>query len=167
MLRAHLGSLGAKATGFDGYIKLAEQAFEKGKEAAKGATAKATEAIHAAVGGADTWKAIQAWAGKEATPEEKKDVNAALKAGGTQAKAMALWLAEKYRGAKGTTVEPASVAAPATARPGAAVEGGPLSAKDYAKEVQAARQKLGYKFEGSPTYAALQSRRILGQRSGL
>lgn len=167
MLRAHLGGMGAKAAGFDGYIKLAEQAFEKGKEKATGAQAKTTEAIHSAVGGADQWKAIQTWAGKEATAEEKKDVNAALRAGGTQAKAMALWLAEKYRGAKGTTVEPKRVADPSQSKPGAAVEGGPLSAKDYANATQKARATLGYKFEGSPQYAALQARRLAGQRAGL
>jgi hypothetical protein len=167
MLKAKLGQLGNKATGYEGFVALAEQAYAKGAEANKSKVAKDVAAIHAAVGGADQWKAIQAWASANADPHEKAEVNAALRSGGVAAKAMAQWLAGKYAKADGTTIEPADVVVPGGAGKAPASANGALSAKDYAAEVQAARQKLGYKFDGSKEYAALQARRTMGQRQGL
>lgn len=167
MLKAKLGQLGNKATGYEGFVALAEQAYAKGAEANKGKVAKDVAAIHSAVGGADQWKAIQAWASANAEPHEKAEVNAALRQGGVAAKAMAQWLAGKYATAAGTTVEPADIVTPGAAGKVASSANGALTAKDYATEVQAARAKLGWKFDGSKEYAALQARRVMGQRQGL
>lgn len=167
MLKAKLGQLGDKAKGFEGFVSLAEQSYAKSAESNKAKVAKDVAAIHSAVGGADQWKSIQAWASANAEPHEKAEVNAALRQGGVAAKAMAQWLAGKYAAAAGTTVEPADVVTPGSAGKAPASANGALSAKDYATEVQAARQKLGYKFDGSKEYAALQARRVMGQRQGL
>lgn len=167
MLKAKLGQLGDKAKGHEGFIALAEQAYAKGADAAKGKIAKDVAAIHQAVGGEAQWKTIQKWASENAEPAEKVEVNAALRQGGVAAKAMAQWLAGKYAKAAGTTVEPASVVVPDASKPGAPAVNGALSAKDYAAEVAAARQKLGWNFDGSREYQALQARRAAGKRAGL
>lgn len=168
MLKAKLGQLGSKAVGFEGFVALAEQAYAKGAEENKATVAKNVADIHKAVGGEANWKAIQTWASANAEPSEKVGVNAALKAGGIQAKAMALWLADKYSKASGTTVEPAPVLAPgAGGKPESPNTGGHLSAAQYAVETQKARQKLGYRFEGSKEYASLQARRMAGRRAGV
>lgn len=169
-LRAHLGALGDKAKGYENFVKLAESAYNKGKAENEVKVAKTVEAIHAVVGGAEQWKAIQKWASENAEPDEKVSVNAGLKAGGAQAKAMARYLAECYAKAKGTTVEPAEVVARdagGASRQPAAGANGALSAKEYAVAVQAARQKLGWDFDGSKEYASLQARRRAGKRAGI
>lgn len=167
MLKAKLGQLGDKAKGFEGFVALAEQSYEKGKAANAGKVAKDVAAIHQAVGGEEQWKAIQKWASANAEPDEKASVNAALKQGGVAAKAMAQWLASKYAGAKGTTVEPADIVAEGAAGKAASTVTGALSAAAYAVEVQATRAKMGFKFEGSREYAALQARRLAGKKAGL
>lgn len=165
MLKAKLAGMGAKATGWEQYVALAEESDKQFKETQATKVKADTENVHNAVGGAENWKAISKWAGENATPEEKASVNAALKGGGLQAKLMAEWLAGKYSKAKGTTVTPATVVKDgAKAAPGAT---GALTAAAYATEVQALRQKMGFKMDGSPAYQALQARRNAGRRSGM
>lgn len=164
LLKAKLAGMGDKAKGWERFIALAEKSFADTKAKTADKVAKDTAAIHAVVGGPDEWKAISEWAGANAEPEEKAAVNAALKAGGIQGKAMAAYLAGLYGRAQGTTVEPGKVTADATA--GKADGAGPLTAKDYAKEVQSLRQTLGYDFESSQQYRNLQQRRIAGVKSG-
>lgn len=168
LMKAKLAALGPKAQGYEAFIALAEKAHTENTSKASTKLAKDVENIHGAVGGADAWKAISKWAGENATPEEKADVNAALKNGGVGAKAMALWLAEKYSKAKGTTVTPkAAVKESAPATSPAAASSGALTAAQYSIECQKARQSLGYKFDGSKQYADLQARRNLGKKQGL
>lgn len=168
LMKAKLAALGPKAQGYEAFIALAEKAHTETASKASTKLAKDVENIHGAVGGADAWKAISKWAGENATTEEKADVNAALKNGGVGAKAMALWLAEKYSKAKGTTVTPkAAVKESAPAASPAAASSGALTAAQYSIECQKARQSLGYKFDGSKQYADLQARRNLGKKQGL
>lgn len=166
MLKAKLGQLGTKATGYEGFIALAEQSYAKGQTENKAKTAKDVAAIHTAVGGEAQWKSIQKWASENADPEEKVAVNAALRQGGLAAKAMAKWLGEKFAAAAGTSIEPAEVTLPGAGK-GAPSANGALTAKEYATEVAAARAKLGWKFDESREYAALKARRTQGQRQGL
>ena len=60
--------------------------------------------------------------------------------------------------------------AAAVAKPGeagtAAPSNEPMTAKAYAQAVEALRQKLGNRTEGSPEYAALQSQRLAARRAG-
>lgn len=164
LLKAKLAGMGDKAKGWERFVALAEKSFTDTKAKTTEKVAKDTAAIHAVVGGADEWKAISEWAGTNAEPEEKAAVNAALKAGGIQGKAMAAYLAGLYGRAQGTTIEPGKVTADAAGGKGDGA--GPLTAKDYSTEVQKLRQTLGYDFESSQQYRNLQQRRIAGARSG-
>ena len=60
--------------------------------------------------------------------------------------------------------------AAAVAKPGeagtAAPSNEPMTAKAYAQAVEALRQKLGNRAEGSPEYSALQSQRLAARRAG-
>lgn len=167
LMKAKLAALGPKAQGYEAFIALAEKAHTENTTKASAKLSKDVENIHGAVGGADNWKAISKWAGDNATPEEKADVNAALKNGGVGAKAMALWLAEKYSKAKGTTVTPKAAVKDGASSAAPAASGGALTAAQYSVECQKARQQLGYKFDGSKQYADLQARRTLGKKQGL
>lgn len=165
MLKGKLSGLGDKAKGWEKYIALAEKSAKETKEQTAAKVAKDREVIHNAVGGEDKWKAISEWAGKNAEPAERAAVNEALGKGGLVAKVMAQWLASQFAKAAGTVVEPGEVAAPgASGRPDPT---GPLSAKDYAKEVQTLRAKVGHNLDGSPAYKALQARRLAGMRQGI
>lgn len=169
MLKAKLGAMGAKAAGFEGFVALAEQSYGKAAEANKAKVAKDTAMVHQAVGGEAKWAEIKAWAATNAEPAEKAEVNAALKQGGLVAKAMASWLAGQHAKAAGVTVEPAEVGDPAAAggRYNPSAGSGALSAKQYATEVQAARARMGYAFEGSREYESLQARRMAGKNAGI
>lgn len=164
-IKAALKALGAKATGWENHVALAEKADKDHRVAEAARITKDTANVHEAVGGKERWAAISTWAGKEATPEEKADVNAALKQGGITARLMAQWLAEKYNKAGGTVKVPAEAVKDGAKGTPAAT--GALSAAAYATEVQALRGKMGYKMDGSPQYAALQARRIAGKKAGV
>lgn len=164
LIREKLAGLGAKAKGYEKYIALAEHAFKAHKDGVEAKATKDAQTVHDAVGGKEQWEAVSKWAGENADPEERVSVNAALRQGGLVAKAMAEWLGNKYRSAKGTVVSPARVTAPgAAAQP---VSSGPLTAAEYAKETQTLSRKLGPKFDTSPEYQALQARRSAARRAG-
>lgn len=166
LLKAHLASLGAKAQGWEQYIALAEKSHADGKTAAEAKAAATAQLVHDAAGGVEAWTEIQSWAKANAEPNERAEVNAALKAGGMQAQAMVAYLKGLYEGASGTTVKPAEAVVPA-AKPNAGGPGQALTATQYAMEVQALRGKLGHSFNESPQYADLQARRYAGQRKGI
>jgi hypothetical protein len=167
MLKAHLASLGDKATGWQQYVALAEQAHATGKVAADAKHAENLALVQEAAGGPEQWTAIQKWAAENAEPHERESVNAALKQGGIAAKAMVQYLAGLYNRAPGTVVAPASATNPAAKAQTSSQEGGALTAAQYAKEVQAARVKLGFNFDGSREYQSLQARREAGRRRGI
>jgi len=154
LLKAELATKDVK--GWEAHIALGERAFAdmNAKDQAKAAADRA--AIFGVVGGEDKWAAIQTWATANADgPGEKESVNAALAAGGVQAKAMALYLSQLYDKATGVVVNPASVAAPGAA--GKPASSGLLDARAYALEVAALRRRIG-PIDGTPEYAALQAR---------
>lgn len=165
-LKAKLAALGDKAQGWERHVELGERSFKESSDKHAAKVTKDKELIHNAVGGAEQWDAISKWAGVNAEPAEKEQVNIALKQGGLVGKAMAMWLASQYSKAAGTTFEPQA----AVTKPGAAVKAegsSALDSKTYATEVQKMRQQLGQRFDSSPQYAALQQRRLAGQRAGL
>lgn len=165
LLKAKLSALGDKAKGWEQYVALAEKAHTDTANATKAKVEADTKVIHDAVGGKDNWNAISKWAGENAEPAEKESVNAALKAGGLAAKAVAIYLQGLYGRAQGTTVEPEPVVQPgAAAKPDAS---GALTASQYAKEVQALRAKEGFRFESGAAYKQLNARRQAGQRQGI
>lgn len=164
LLAAHLGTLGDKAKGFERMVKLGEDAFKRGAKEHADAKAKAdaeeaaTKArIFQAMGGEENWPRIQAWAAANATDAEKLNVQAAFKAGGAQAVAMAEYLTKQYRksggefsGKSALKEGTASTGKPATT---------PLDPKSYAQAAATARREYkGRDWDSSPEYAALRRR---------
>lgn len=162
-LKAKLAALGA--TDADPYIDAAKGAYERFKtksEAVAAELTKAAEAASASVGA--SWDKVKEWAGKEASPEQKQQINDALAAGGVTAKATLQWLANAYAKANPPSGK-ASVRADAT--PADTTAGG-LSAREYAKEVEKLYASSGFKdVTGTPAYRALQQRRLAGKAAGL
>jgi hypothetical protein len=159
MLKAALSTFGDKAVGWEAHVELGATGFAalKGERDAK--VAKDREGILKVVGGEESWKAIQAWASENAEAEEKALVNAALSAGGIQAKAMAHYLAVSYARATGTTLEPGDVAPGAQRMPMANLNG-PLSPAEYKAAIAQLRGKIGAgAMDNHPDYIKLNNRR--------
>lgn len=164
LLKAKLGTMGDKARGWEGYLGLAEEGVKHLKAQATEKATKDTAAIHDAVGGKDNWAAISKWAGANADPAERIEVNEALAKGGKVAKAMALYLQGLYERAAGTVKEPAP-----TLRNGVTPTPTPtahLTAAAYSMEVNKLFQKMGSRMEGSQEYKALQARRFAARAAG-
>lgn len=158
-LKATLAAKGVSAAGFEHYLALAEKSWEKHVATSAENHSKTATAIHAAVGGEEQWQAIQKWAGENADPEEKTAINSMLNAGGLQARAAAILLAQMHGAAAGTVVNPAN---PVGSQPsgGGAAAAGALSPADYAKEVAALTRSMGAHAAGrSPEMEALRTRR--------
>lgn len=148
---------GRNIPGWEQYVALGEQAYQRNAEASKAAAAATLAAAEQIAGGADEWKAIQAWASANATPQEKAEINALLNAGGVKAKSAVVYLAGLYNKSnpERTPEDPTANAG----RGGSFSANGPLSPSDYVKEVNALNVKLRGRVDGSPEYAALQRRR--------
>lgn len=157
LLRAELAGRGAKAQGWEQFIALAEKAYTDTKTQNDERSAKDREAIYGSVGGEQQWAAIQAWASANAEADEKAEVNAALAAGGRQARAMAVYLAQLYSKASGTTVTPENPLSPNAAS--AAPTNGALSPRAYTEAVRTLHREIGPRMEDSREYAQLQARR--------
>jgi hypothetical protein len=157
LIEAHLATLGDKATGYQQMVQLAKDAYGR-SEATKAATAqKVSAAVLAVAGGQEQWDAVKAWAGKEASPEEKTALNAMFDAGPVQARAAAMLLTTMYRDASGTTVNPKKAVGQGSA--GTQVPSdGPLNPREYHAAVQQLRTTLGSRMDASPEYAALRAR---------
>lgn len=153
-------TLAAKnAVGWEQFVALGEAAYQRQAETAKAKAEEGRKLIYAAVGGEDEWNAIKAWAGKNADPAEKAEINALLSQGGLAAKSAAKYLAEAYSRANNVTVDPRDPTATASRGgiPGPA--SGPLDPKAYAAAVSELNVRLKGRLEGSKEYDALQRRR--------
>lgn len=163
LIRAELATKGV--AGGDAVLALAEQAYTRfAAEDAKKAEELAGFAAQAA-GSADNWAVVRAWAAQEATPQEKAQVNAALSQGGLVAQGVISQLVALYQQKHTLPKDAAAVAKPGEAGT-AATSNEPMTAKAYAQAVEALRQKLGNRAEGSHEYAALQSQRLAARRAG-
>ena len=163
LLRAELATKGV--AGSDAVLALAEQAYTRfAAEDAKKAEELAGFAAQAA-GSPENWAVVRAWAAQEATPQEKAQVNAALAQGGLVAQGVIGQLINLYQQKHTLPKDAATVAKPGEAGT-AAPSNEPMTAKAYAQAVEALRQKLGNRTEGSPEYAALQSQRLAARRAG-
>ena len=163
LIRAELATKGV--AGGDAVLALAEQAYARfAAEDAKKSEELAGFAAQAA-GSADNWAVVRAWAAQEATPQEKAQVNAALSQGGLVAQGVIGQLISLYQQKHTLPKDAAAVAKPGEAGT-AAPSNEPMTAKAYAQAVEALRQKLGNRTEGSPEYAALQSQRLAARRAG-
>lgn len=164
LIEAKLAAMGDKAKGFEKMVALAKRSFNDTKAAADAKAAEGAKLIHETVGGKDKWLEIKTWAASNAEPAEKASINAALAQGGLVAKITAQWLAAKYNGAAGTTVEPAAVVTAASSGKPAPV--GHLTRQAFIAEAESLRMKLGHSFETSKEYANLRARRSASARAG-
>lgn len=157
-----LKALGDKAKGYERYVKAAETAFKE-TAAKKAAEVQAgTAAVHSAVGGADTWSAIEAWAKKEASDEEKAEINKALAAGGLAAVAVARQMKDAFEKAGSPGVKARSALKEGAG--GAAKESGALSPTEYKEELAKLTAKYGAGRAGHvPEFAELRARRQMFQ----
>ncbi len=163
LIRAELATKGV--AGSDAVLALAEQAYTRfAAEDAKKSEELAGFAAQAA-GSAENWAVVRAWAAQEATPQEKAQVNAALSQGGLVAQGVISQLVNLYQQKHTLPKDAAAVAKPGEAGT-AAPSNEPMTAKAYAQAVEALRQKLGNRTEGSHEYAALQSQRLAARRAG-
>lgn len=147
--------------GWEQYVALGEAAYKRTAEADAAKAAEGRAAIFKEAGGEEQWNAVKAWAGENATPEEKADINKQLAAGGLAAKTAVRYLVSLYERASNVVQEPKDATTGAGKAPKAA---GPMGPREYAQEVQALRNKLGGGFETSKEYAALQQRRLSAMR---
>lgn len=106
---------------------------------------------------------IFAWASENASAEEKEVLNSLLEAGGLYSRAAAMLLREAYTGASNVTI-PASNPAKVPSSPDFSQ---PLSAREYAAEVNKLAQKLKGDPRGTAEYAALTARREAGRRKNI
>ena len=164
-LETALKGLGEKAKGYQDYLALAKQWVGTKAAQAKERFAKEQAMVHDVVGGQEKWEAITAWARENAEPHEKEQVNAALKAGGIAAKAMALYLGQLFGKAAGTELTPAPAVQPGAA-PHAGSSAGPITAQEFANRSREMRRTQGPDFESSPAFKALVAQRQAGMRAG-
>lgn len=168
LLEAKLAALGDKAKGWERHVALAKQAFERHTAAVEAENAKVRDTVFSVVGGEANWKAIQAFASANASPEEKAQINAAFAAGGLQAKSAAIYLAQVYQKAQAKNPGYKEPAAPVKPNAPAGGDGTtPMTARAYAQAVAKLQaQAKGRDVSGTPEYAALQQQRLAAKRAG-
>jgi hypothetical protein len=157
LLKATLAQKGA--TGWEQMVALGEAAYIRTQEADKAKAAELQKTVHEIAGGAEEWAAIQQWAGANATPEEKKQINGLLRQGGVAAKSAVNYLIAAYSRASNVERTPIDGVANASREGGAGASNGPLGPKEYSLAVAQLNTKLGGRLEGSKEYADLQRRR--------
>ena len=163
LLEATLSVMGDKAKGWEKFLALGKRSYETVKTQAEAKVAAAKKDIEDAVGGAEEWTAIRTWASQAGTEQDRQEATAALRAGGVQAKAMALYLQGVYRKVADIKV-PGKVATDHAS--GRAPVSQPMTAVMYADQVQALRSKYG-NIDNHPEYKALQARRAAARAAGI
>lgn len=156
--------LGAKADGWERFIKLGQEVYKAKTDSQKSKDEALVAALGAAVGGAEVWDKVRTWASQNATPEEKAEVNAALKLGGRVATHMAkalyeAWVANGEREPEATRKTTSGTGAPRNE---------PLTAAGYTKAVAELHRRVRGDLEGkgAKEYAILQQRREAARRAG-
>lgn len=147
--------------GTDAMVAILEKAVASHFEAVEAAEAATTALVTEILG--EQKDEILDWARSTASDEEKTAFNDMLEAGGVYARAAAVLLQQAFTGA-GNTV-PAQHAIK-TAQP---TQGGhtPLTARDYAAEVDKLARQVGGDPRQTQEYAALTRRREAGRKRGI
>jgi hypothetical protein len=140
-------------------VALGEAAYTRTQEADKAKAAELQKTVHDIAGGAEEWGTIQKWAGANATPEEKKQINGLLSQGGVAAKSAVNYLIAAYNRASNVERTPVDGSANASRDGGVGASNGPLGPKEYSLAVAQLNTKLGGRLEGSKEYTDLQRRR--------
>lgn len=160
LLKAQLAEKGV--AGADAYIALGEASYQNMHAENEKRRAADKAAVENAVGGAEEWAAIQEWAGKNASEEERGPLRELLGKGGQHAIIAARFLASQYQLTNGPS-ETKGSGAPVSELRGAPVgTSDALSPKDYAAAVHEARiaHRGNTAFESSAEYAKLRERRM-------
>lgn len=145
--------------GWEQMVALGEAAYSRTKASEAAAGAALLSLVHEVAGGKEEWGAVQKWAGANATPEEKAQINELLNKGGLAAKGAVKYLVDAYQRAGNVVVEPKDGTGDASRNATVSPDQGPLSPKAYAAEVQKLNNKLNGRLEGSKEYQNLQRRR--------
>jgi len=158
-------AMGAKAKGYERHLTLVKSVRDGEIASNKARDAALQTLVDKAAGGNARWEAIKVWAGTEADDGQKRQINAALTAGGMAATSVVEKLSAMYDRAVGKS--PASAV-----KPGAAAEDGasnvPLTAKEYGKAVEKLMQAANGRDIGkNPAYIELQSRRLAARNAGV
>lgn len=166
LIQAQLATMGTKAAGYQDVIALAEQAYQNTVAKQQANEAALGQLAAQAAGSPERWVQVQQWASANADANEKQTINAALAAGGAQAKMALNYLVQCYNKSAGSVQEPASALAPNASR-AAGSGNAPLTAKAYAEAVQElSRAAGGRDIADNPAYKALQSQRLIAKRAG-
>lgn len=156
-LKAYLGARGDKAKGYEGYLKLAEEAYDEHVRSQESSRTERQKIVYEAVGGEENWNSIQAWVEKAAPKEDVQVLQKAIQQGGIAARLIASALAHEFSQASGTTVQPKSATTGTTEA--VQVQNLPLTMASYRQEVQALTAKIGSNnMDASPEYAALRQK---------
>lgn len=157
LLKAELALLGDKARGWEQVLAVGEAAYSKQQEAFKQRAEKDAASMAEAAGGVEQWNKVKEWAGKNAEPEERAQINLALKQGGMVGQAMAAFLATQYANATGVTERGRSAV---NENAGVnTVKNSSLSPADYAKGINDLKKQYGSQFANTTEYLELQARR--------
>jgi hypothetical protein len=155
-------TLAAKALpGTDAMVSILEKAVASHFEAVEKAEAETTALVGEILG--EQKDEVLEWARSTASDEEKTAFNDMLEAGGVYARAAAVLLREAFQGAGNTIPAQHAVKTAETAQGGHT----PLTARDYAAEVEKLARKLGGDPRQSAEYAALTRRREVGRKRGI
>ena len=161
VVKATLAEKGVK--GAAEYVAILEDRAAKAVEGGKAKAAAVQTAVHAAVGGQESWTQIKNWVADNADDHELEAVNAALKGSPFLAKIMAEGLKARFERSTGVAPQTASAQMPGLRASGAPA---PLTAAGYQEAVTKLRQTLGNRMDGSPEFAALRQRRMDGLARG-
>ena len=165
LLKAKLASMGTQASGYAEYVALAEDAWKANNEAeakkSKAATAAALAVFGEGEQAQERFVEVAAYVKANASDAEVSELNTMLKGSPLQARAAAALMLSTYSGAKGVT-RPMTSAVKDNAAAGTdgGVPSGKLSAKDFAKAVQAlpANIRNSPNLHNTPQYKALAAR---------
>lgn len=157
-IEAALKAQGDKAKGYERYLAAAKASYAAAAAKNKATEEAAETAIYEAAGGKEAWAAVHAWVSKEASAEQKQQIEAAFRAGTLPAAAMARQLADLYRQSGASKLPPKAVATP-TAGAASAASGGALSPAEYKAEIRKLEAKYGYRLQETQEYADITARR--------
>ncbi len=161
-IEATLKELGDKAKGYQPYLNAAKDSYKRRAADAQKSQEALSATVAKAVGGVEVWNAVHAWVSAEASPEQKAEINAAMKAGEFSATAMARQLAELYKQSGASNAAPKSAVQPnASAMP---ASGTALSPEQFKAEMRRLEAKYGYRLENTDEYKQAWARRLAFKR---
>lgn len=149
--------------GYEKQLALAKGAYERVVADAKSRNDAIVKTVYGVAGGEAQWKEASAFVAQAATPAEREQINEALGKGGVIAEAMAAFVVRTYQSKAPRNAKQAAADAPAGGNGDA-----PLTAREYAKQVDAlTRASRGKPIDGLPEYAALKQRRHAARAAGV